>query len=96
MFQDVRLRGGSASILWGYRTAVAIKSWAILKQEGQWMLKASLERVDPFQARQKPLLFTAPNKTGYWCWPILGDLEVGPNQRVGPNQLVARLGPPER
>lgn len=90
MFTSLTMRGGSASILWGCRTAVALRSWAIKKNpKGQWSLTATVERVDAFQARQRPLLFTAPRKGGFWMWPIV-------SLTVGPSQLVAELGPPEQ
>lgn len=94
MFTDVRLRGGGqagppAGLLWGYRTAATLRAWTIAKIDGQWTLKASIESIDPFQARQTPLLFTAPRTGGMWAWPVI-DLQVGAHS------LVAKLGPPEQ
>lgn len=73
----------------GYRDAVVLKTWAIAKSEGHWTLTAAIARVDPYLSRQRPLLFTAPRPGGFWAWPLV-DLQLGPSQ------LVAKLGPPER
>lgn len=81
--------GDSAAILWGYRQAVVLKSWQIAKVKGKWTLRGAVQRVDAFQARQRPLLFTAPRPKGYWAWPI-------ETLDLGPSQLVATLGPPEQ
>jgi hypothetical protein len=89
MFEHVRLHGGAASLLWGYRTAVVLRKWTIKKHEGKWTLIAAIERVDPFQSRQRPLVFTAPRAGGFWCWPI-------ESLQLGTNQLSATLGPPEQ
>jgi len=95
MFDSVTLRGLKGSILWGYNTAASVKSWTIQhhrpdgKHDGRWTLKANLERVEKFQIRQSPLLFTAPRDKGQWCWP-LKDIQVGATT------LVATLGPPEQ
>lgn len=88
MLERVTLRGGAASILWGYRTAASVRSWTVRKTETSWTLVATVERADPFQCRQKPLLFTAPTEHGFWAWPVV-------SLRVGTSQLVAKLGPPE-
>jgi len=93
VFETLRLRGAAASILWGYHPAATLRSWSIAKVKGQWMLTATIERVDRFQVRQTPLLFTAPHergRDGWWAWGV-ESLDL-----VGPNQLRARLGPPEQ
>ena len=92
MFTSLRIRGGRASLLWGHRPVAVLKSWSIAKRKGQWELNGALERVDAFQVRQRPLLFTAPRegtRDGFWAWPII-------DVRVGPNQLRATLGQPEQ
>jgi len=92
MFDTVTLRGGAASILWGYHTAAAIRAWAIAKVDGHWTLKATLTRAEPFMLRQTPLLFTAPHekgRDGWWAWGV-------ESIQVGNQQLVAKLGPPEQ
>lgn len=89
MFQAITLRGAAASILWSYHTAAELRSWRIRKHEGQWRLSGTLTRVEPFQIRQKPLLFTAPRVGGFWCWGIESIEIVG-------LRLQARLGPPEQ
>ena len=89
MLKRLTLHGGRASLLWGYRTAIVLRSWSITKHDGTWTLVAALERVDPFQARQRPLLFTAPRAGGFWCWPI-------ESLQLGTQQLTATLGPPEQ
>lgn len=94
MFDHLRIRGTAASILWGYRQAATLRSWSIEKtREGQWVLTGTLARVDAFQCRQKPLLFTAPREgahDGMWAWGIDRIVDVGPNQ------IRATLGPPEQ
>lgn len=83
-----RLRGSRAEILWGYRTAATISSWSISRKKDVWTLTAKAEHVDEYQARQRPLMFTAPRPGGFWSWPI-------ESLHVGPSQLVAELGQPE-
>ena len=92
MFQSITLHGGAATILWGYRPAATLRSWSIAKVQGQWTLKAVIERADAFQCRQTPLLFTAPREgahDGFWAWGV-------ESIQVGDRSLVARLGPPEQ
>ena len=92
-FRELAIRGREGSLVWGYRTAASLRSWSIKRErdtrKGPWTLTATLERVDPFPIRQRPLLFTAPRLGGgRWCWPVL-DLQVGARG------LLARLGHPE-
>ena len=67
-----------------------MRTWTIYRNaHGEWTLKATLGRVDPYALRQRPLLFTSPRTGGYWCWPI---------DQIQTDQLnlLARLGPPEQ
>ena len=97
MFQSLngglRIRGTAGSLLWGYRTAATLSTWRIYRREdGQWRLSATLARVDSFQCRQSPLLFTAPRvgaHDGMWCWGI-------ESLEIDGVKLRARLGPPEQ
>jgi len=89
MFRQLTLRGGAASLLWGYRPAVTLRSWTIAKTDGQWTLTGTIDRVDRFMARQTPLLFTAPRPQGFWAWGV-------ESVHVGTSQVVAKLGPPEQ
>lgn len=94
MFDRITLRGARASIVWGYRTAAALSTWTISRNEtGRWVLRATFEGAcDRFMLRQtKPtLIFTAPRHYGQSCWPIVGDVQLGDRS------LVATLGPPEQ
>lgn len=90
MFSNVTLRGAQASILWGHRTAVALRSWTIRKEQGQWILRGAVERLDAFQIRQRPLLFSAKREKDFWAWGI-EQMKVTTLREV-----VAVLGPPER
>jgi hypothetical protein len=89
VFREITVHGGVGSILWGSRVAVALRTWRIVKVEQQWILSATIDRVDRFQARQAPLIFTAPRAAGFWCWPITA-------LDLGETSLRAHLGPPER
>ena len=93
MFTALRIRGAAATILWGARPAATLRSWSIAQVKGQWTLTATADRVDAYQCRQRPLLFTAPHeqgRDGWWAWGVESfDL-------VGPNQIRATLGPPEQ
>ncbi len=93
MFTSLTLHGGAGTILWGHREAVRLRSWRISQNQKskQWTLKGTAERIDAFQSRQTPLLFSAPRDKGFWCWAI-EKLDV---DTFG-LQVVARLGPPER
>jgi hypothetical protein len=91
VFQGVTLHGGPASLLWGYRTAAVLTSWRITRvKRGRWALAATVSRVDPFQLRQRPLLFTAPRARGFWAWGVISLDEVTPRT------ISATLGPPEQ
>jgi hypothetical protein len=94
VFRKLAVRGQGGTLVWGYRTAAALRTWTITRdtdpKRGPWRLSASLARVDRFQIRQRPLIFTAPRLGGgTWCWPVL-DIQVGTEA------LLARLGPPEQ
>ena len=76
----------------GSREAVVLTAWRIVRTKesgGEWILSATIARVDKFQARQAPLLFTAPKAGGFWLWPV-DAIEIGETS------LRAHLGPPER
>jgi hypothetical protein len=93
VFTALRIHGAAASILWGHRPAVTLRSWSIAKVQGQWTLTGTIDRVDAFQCRQKPLLFTAPREgahDGFWAWGLEGPIEIGNNR------IRAKLGPPEQ
>jgi hypothetical protein len=92
VFDSLTITGGAGSVLWGYRVAVELTAWRIVRVKadgGDWILTATIARVDKFQARQAPLLFTAPKAGGFWMWPI-DAIEIGETS------LRAHLGPPER
>lgn len=89
----VVLRGGRASITWAYHTAAVLRTWTLRRGEDRksWILNAGIDRADPFQLKQSPLLFTAPRKgrIGLFCFPVKS-VNV-----VGRESLSAVLGPPE-
>jgi hypothetical protein len=92
VFDSLTIHGGAGSVLWGYRVAVELKSWRITRvkdEGGAWILRGTIARIDKFQARQTPLLFTAPRPNGFWAWPIDAI-------DIGETSLRAHLGPPER
>ena len=92
MFDALTIRGVAGSVLWGARVAVEVINWRITRikaEGGAWVLHATIARIDKFQARQAPLLFTAPRPQGFWAWPV-DAIEIGETS------LRAYLGPPER
>ena len=91
MFDSLTVTGNAGAILWGYAIAVDLRSWRIARSQADpvWTLTATIARVDPVQARQRPLLFTAPRAGGYWAWPVQ---EIS----IGSLNLWARLGSPEQ
>jgi hypothetical protein len=86
----IRVHGRTGALLWGYHRVATFRAWRISQVEGHWILRATLERVDKFQIRQRPLLFSAPRDRGFWCW---GVESVTAFDTVN---LLARLGPPEQ
>ncbi|HEV8445445.1 MAG TPA: hypothetical protein VGQ44_01450 [Gemmatimonadaceae bacterium] len=90
-FHRIRLRGVGGSLVWGWHTVATFKHWTIRKGGREiWLLTAAIERVEPYQIRMTPLLFSAPRETGPpWCWGV-NSIDVGDRQ------LMARLGPPEQ
>lgn len=90
------VRGARGAIVWGYREAAVVGGWFITNRTGkrlEWQLTAALARVDKFQLRQRPLLFTAPHSDGrgLWCWPL-----VAGSIAIDDRNLFATLGPPEQ
>lgn len=84
----ITLRGGAGSLVWGYRPAAQFVSWVVWKESTAWKLKAVVKTADPFQCRQRPLLFTAPKTNGPpWCWEVQ---EI----RIQDQTLMATLGAP--
>jgi len=91
--QNLKIVGNRGALLWGYHEAAVLGSWAILKGSKpgapQWVLSARLAWAEPFQLRQRPLLFTAPRHGGgMWAWGVEA-------VELGPDHVTARLGPPE-
>jgi len=99
MLQNLRLRGTTGTITYGYRDAAVLRDWTIVRHEpdahhaGSWRLRATFARVDKFALRQRPLLFSAKREglKGLWCWPL-----DSASIQVGESTLIATLGPPER
>ena len=91
MFDTLTITGAAGTILHGYRDAVVLTAWRItrVKEEGCWILRGTIARVNRVEARAKPLLFTAPRPGGFWAWPIQ-------TMDLGEASLRATLGPPER
>jgi hypothetical protein len=92
VFASLTIHGSAGALLWGDRVAVELTAWRIVRTKaegGHWILSATIGRVDKFQARQTPLLFTAPRAGGFWAWPIAA-------LDIGETSLRASLGPPER
>jgi hypothetical protein len=92
MFADhweLTMTGGEATISFAWHTAAVLTSWRVYQRaKGHWSLVADVARADPFQLRQRPLLFNAPRIGGHWCWPVQAvTLEA--------HKLTAALGPPE-
>jgi len=58
--------------------------------EPRWILSGIPARIDPFYARQTPLLLTVPRpKNGFFLWPVKSI------EYLGPSQIRATLEPPE-
>jgi hypothetical protein len=92
VFQSLTIRGGPASLVWGYRPVATLTTWRITKAAtGGWQLTAALTRADRWQVAQaakfKELLFTAPRDKGRWCWELV-------DVTVGTTELRAILGNP--
>lgn len=87
---DLTLRGQEGTVVLVYRTAAVCRSWTVQRSpQGYWTLSAQVQRVDPFILRQKDLLFRAPRKGGYFCWPVLSVSLHEPS-----HTLSGTLGPP--
>jgi hypothetical protein len=92
VFASLTITGGAGSVLWGHRVAVEVTRWRIRRVKadgGDWILSATIARIDKPYTRKAPLLFTAPRPGGFWYWPI-DALEIGETS------LLGYLGPPER
>ena len=94
LLRSLRIVGTRGALLWGYHEAAVLGTWTIQKtgKPGRevWTLGAAVARVEPFQIRQRPLLFSAPRfGGGMWAWGV-------EQVEVGPRRLSARLGPPEQ
>jgi len=93
MFRSLTVRGPAGAILWGYRTAAVVRSWAVVRARAAggpvWTLTATVERVSPFELRQSGLMFSAPREGGFFVFPLLEA------PRVAGGTVTARVGPPE-
>jgi len=96
MFRDLTLRGPTGSIAWASRPIATVTGWRVRRKVDAehktftWHLEARLVLpIDGFQLRQRPLLFTAPRRGGFWCFPVKA-LAV-----VAEHILTADLDPPE-
>jgi len=92
VFDSLTVTGTAGALLLGSRPAVELRAWRIARSQADpvWTLTATIARVvDPFKARQTPLLFTAPRAGGYWAWPVR---EIS----IGQTNVWARLGSPEQ
>jgi len=91
VFESLTVHGSAGAILWGHGVAVALRSWRVARSQADpvWTLTATIAHVDQFQARQRPLLFTAPRAGGYWAFPVQ---EIS----IGDTSVWARLGSPEQ
>ena len=91
MFDALTIRGGTATLVWGYRAVAVLTTWRITKAMGGWQLTATLARADRWQCQQaatrKELLFEAPRDRGRWCWELI-------DVTVGTTELRAILGNP--
>jgi hypothetical protein len=100
MLNNLRLRGTTGAITYGYHDAAILRDWTIVRkcapdgtQRGPWQLRATFARVDKFILRQRPLLFSGKREglRGLWCWPL-----DTPSIQIGDSTLIATLGPPEQ
>ena len=80
MFESLTIRGGPASLVWGYRPVAILTAWRISMAPNGWKLTATLASRDRWQveqaAKRKELLFEAPRDKGRWVWE-LQDIDVG-------------------
>ena len=95
----ITLRGARASLVWGYRPAATVGSWTVERRRDDekspwtWTLRATLAGdVDTFAIRQRPLIFSAPRKGGFFAWQVHA-LTV--HDARAPVTVTATLGPPE-
>ena len=91
MFDSLTVTGTAGAILWGHAPAVELHAWRIARSRADpvWTLTATIARVNKFQARQTPLLFTAPRAGGYWAFPVQ-------QISIGDTTIWAQLGSPEQ
>jgi hypothetical protein len=100
-FRNLRIAGHRGAVLWGWHPVAELGTWTIRKsgQPGAylWTLSATVRRVEPFQIKQRPLLFTAPRfGGGQWAWGVEQVLDVEKLATRASSRLTARLGPPEQ
>jgi len=92
VFKTLVVRGPSATIVWGYRTAAVVSAWTVRKDgsttPAAWTLTGRVGSVSWFELKRTPLLFTAPRKGGFWTWPILEP------PTISNGTVTAKLGPP--
>lgn len=95
--QDLTLRGRAGSLVWGYRSAATVSTWSVERRRPEddgpweWTLRGRVDgKVDAFALRQRPLLFSAPRRGGFFTWPVktLHVIETPPS-------VIATLSPPE-
>jgi hypothetical protein len=109
VFQNLTVHGGTASLLWGYRTAAVVGAWRASKSvDGAWQLAATVSHVDAAQLEQWRLVSRDRSATGA---PLRRQgmplLFTAPHAHgfwtwtvealeIGGGALYATLGPPEQ
>lgn len=63
VFRLVTVKGEHARIERGYFVAADIGAYQLAHADGEWSLSGVVLKSDPFQLRQRPLLFFAPYRT---------------------------------
>jgi hypothetical protein len=96
MIRGLTLHGPTGSIAWASRPIALVTGWHVRrkvdadKKTATWRLEARLvPPVDHYQLRQRPLLFVAPRRGGFWCFPVKA-IAV-----IADALLTADLDPPE-
>ena len=100
IFGEMTLRGSRASFVWGYRPAARVASYTVERRREKdeapwaWTLRATLiGAIDRFALRQRPLLFSADRRGGFFVWPVT---RLHVHEHSASNVVVtAELGPPD-
>lgn len=70
MSGSVTIRGVDGTLYWGYHLVGTVRAWTAVGSGPSLSLTATIVKIDPFRASQRPIEFVAKHQSGSWRWPL--------------------------